>query len=569
MMAQTRGGAGGSAEPPGADPEHRVSRLVLEAFVSTADSISILEAVEDDSGRTVDFRMVFTNQAASPVTGYSPEFATGRTVSELFPASAEWLVALWSAAIRSGQPIVEEIELRPGQPGSPWIREQIVPLDGAVAITSHDITARKEAERELWHLAHHDPLTGLPNRTLAESRIERLVARGDCTVMFIDVDHFKSINDRLGHMAGDDMLAQVAGRLRSCMRNDDIVARFGGDEFVVCVSEDDPERSGPRLVEKIMDTMRYPFQIAGRNVTTTISIGVAHGRAGDSPTELLRHADAAVYRSKGDGRDRWTRFDDAMAQTLAAQDLDDAALRAAIDAHRIDYEPVPYVGLNDGRLHSLVMTACWEHPTLGRRTIGEYLTGSPDPNLVGRLDAELLRVEAAQVAATAADLPDGARIRFTLHGDLIDDVTVLELERRLSESGLRPQQWGLDVPSAVLGASGSIGRAALGIVGAIGVAVTLYGTPRSLVSDEDLATIGVRALQVDTGHSATGTIVDRRLRATVGSVAAFAGLLDLDLIVGNLAPDQDLRELTAMGVTVGHWPGAVHDAATLRPEGFR
>ncbi len=562
-MVWTRGAGEGPGDPP--DPG-RIARLVLEASTSTADAISILEELVDAEGRTTDFRMVFTNVAATQVTGFDPAEATGRTVRELFPDNADWLVALWSAAVRSGEPIVEEIELRPGQTGSPWIRQQIVPLDGAVAITSHDITARKEAERELWHLAHHDPLTGLPNRTLAESRIDRLVARSDCVVMFIDVDHFKTVNDRLGHLAGDEMLSQVAGRLRSCMRNDDLVARFGGDEFVVCVVED-PTDPGPRLVEKIMDSMRYPFHIAGRNITTTISIGIAHGRAGDSPSELLRRADAAVYRSKGRGRDRWTVFDEEMGDALAAQDLADQALRDALDGHRVEYRPVPFVHLSDGVLHSVVLSACWEHPALGRQDVHDYLAGTPDPGLVGRLDAELLRVDTETVVSTVATLAPGARVRFTLHGDLVDDVTVLELERRLADAGVRAVQWGLDVPSAVLGASGSVGRAALGLVGTMGVAVTLYGTPRSLVSDEDLSSIGVRALQINPRPIRGGTIVDRQLGATLSSVAAFARQLGIDLIVSDLSSSQDLATLSALGVTVVQGPDLEPNVSSQHPGG--
>jgi len=531
----------------GADAGDRIAQLALQTANSTFDAQSILEEVTSSDGVTIDFRFLFINDAAGRLIGREPAETIGRTARELFAAQADWLIALWSAGLRSGEPIVEEIELRPGQPNSPWIRQQIVPLDGAVAITSHDITARKRAERDLWHLAHHDPLTGLPNRTLAETRIDRMVAKQASVVMFIDVDHFKAINDRLGHLAGDEMLSQVAARLRSCTRTDDVVARFGGDEFVICANEPHPEEAGIRLAEKIIDTMRYPFVIRGRHLSLTISIGMAYGRPGRPATELLRCADAAVYSSKQRGRDRWTLFDDALGRELAVRDLDDDALRTALDQHAIDFEAIPFSFLENQLIHSVVLAANWDHPTLGRRRVADYLAGVPDPELVARLDAELQRVDVGRVNQIVSVLPPRARARFVLHGELIDDMAILELERALSDSGLPARRWGIDVPSSVLGASGSTGRAVLSVLASLGVGVTLYGTARSLITNEDLGALGVTALQMDSAGVGRTAVLEDHVAATLAGVSAFATKLELELLVAEVADSLSPLDLQAFG----------------------
>ncbi|MGH2873245.1 MAG: diguanylate cyclase domain-containing protein, partial [Solirubrobacteraceae bacterium] len=176
-----------------------------------------------------------------------------------------------------------------------------------------DITERRRSEAQLSHLAYHDVLTGLPNRTRVEQELDRSLARArragsSVALMFVDLDDFKGVNDRFGHAAGDRLLASVATRLRGALRDADVIARQGGDEFLVLVADlvDDPVRAADRVGAKLLDALCEPFVIAGAEVRTGASIGVSLYPDDAADTEaLMRHADAAMYRAKRDGGGRW------------------------------------------------------------------------------------------------------------------------------------------------------------------------------------------------------------------------------------------------------------------------
>lgn len=289
--------------PP--EVEHSLLRRAAEL---TLDALSILRAEIDAAGDVVDFRFAFVNAAAARIVGRDVDDILGRGLIELFGDTGEQLVQMWGAAMRSDTPLLEELELAASTADARWIRQQVVPLGDAVAVTSHDITARRRAEAELHRRALLDPLTELPNRIVADERIDWSVRRADVptVVLFIDLDRFKEVNDAMGHEAGDRLLRQVAERLRSCLRAEDLLARYGGDEFVVCIDGPTASADHDGVVDKLLDVLRRPFRVFGREVHVTASIGVAVAGPGDTgdAAALIRAADAAAYRAKRLGRDR-------------------------------------------------------------------------------------------------------------------------------------------------------------------------------------------------------------------------------------------------------------------------
>ncbi len=540
--------------PPSSSADDELVRdLVLRAATGTLDALSVLTAERDDAGEIVDFRMRFTNDAAAEVTGILPADALGRGVSELFPQRAAWLVALWASAIRSGEPLIEEIELR--RSGGPplWIRQQIVPLGDAVAITSHDITARKVAEQELRHRATHDPLTDLPNRTLAEERIARVVARGETLVMFADLDHFKSVNDQLGHVAGDELLVQAARRLRSCLRNEDLVARFGGDEFLVCISDPATVDDATSVATKVLDAMRYPFHLAGRSVTTTVSIGVARGRAGDDPAQLIRQADAAAYRSKRTGRNTWSLYDETDRRIQRMEEAEDDSLSRALLDGTVQHRLVPSLRLSDGSVHSAVLRPSWPHPLLGVRDVVDYAASAPVPERIGGLDRTAALIDPGLLGDVIAGLPSGAFLRIPLYGGPPEAELLRALEHLLVRVGADPHRVSLDLDPVALTSSGGPVREVLLDLASTGIGVVLRGLGDPNRWEVDPLQINLRAVEITEAHEAAGA-APRHRDAVVAGVVATAGRLGVDTLVASVESAEVLASMTELGVTAAGGP---------------
>ena len=181
-----------------------------------------------------------------------------------------------------------------------------------------DVTERKAAEAKIAHLAHYDPLTGLPNRTLFREQLEKelsFVRRGaQLAVLYLDLDHFKSINDTLGHPAGDELLKAVAERLRSCLRESDLIARLGGDEFAIVYTQLQHPKDAEVLAQRLRETVtNVAYDLNGHQTTTDVSIGIALSPAdGTEMDELVKHADLALYGAKAEGRANYRYFEPAM-----------------------------------------------------------------------------------------------------------------------------------------------------------------------------------------------------------------------------------------------------------------
>jgi diguanylate cyclase (GGDEF)-like protein len=538
-----------------------VRDLVLGAAASTLDALSVLTAETNAVGEIVDFRMRFTNAAAARVTGVPPEHAVGRTVGELFPQRAAWIVALWASAVRSGEPLIEEIELRRTDGPNQWIRQQIVPFGDAVAITSHEITSRKLAEQELRHRANHDALTELPNRSLALERIARSVGLGETLVIFADLDRFKAVNDQLGHTAGDELLVQAARRLRACLRSEDLVARFGGDEFLICISDPTTVGDVDSVAAKILDAMRYPFHLDGRSVTTTVSIGAALGRPGDDPAELIRRADAAAYRSKRSGRNSWTLYDEDVRREVDSTGLDDRALADALGSGSVEHRPTPAIRLDDGRIHSLLLTPSWPHPDHGVRAAADYAAATPASERIAELDRTTAWMDRSALAALAEALPVGAFARIPLYGSPPEVELLASLRMLFDHDELPANRFAIDVGPSALDAEQGPARAVLHQLAELGVGVVLRTLGAEPCWHLDLHEVGIRAVEFDPTPFAFDPS-DRRRDALVAATTVWADRLGLETIATGVDRASCISGLRELGVTAASGP-----AVTPEPGG--
>jgi diguanylate cyclase (GGDEF)-like protein len=286
------------------------------------DDFYIFAAVEDRTGRIVDFRFAYINPAAERRLHAQRENLLGRTLSEVRPVAISLgLIERYAEVVRSGVPSAEEVFLDDDRIHTTWLHVHAVKLGNGVAITSRDITERKRVTEHVSYLAQHDQLTGLANRTLLLSRLKAAITHAAAmqqrvAVFVVDLDNFKQINDSLGHMMGDRVLGIVAKRLLKAVRDTDTVARLGGDEFVIVMPSFKDLSDVERCAEKIVLAVDRPITIDGQQVGITISSGYSiYPDSGVNAEELIKNADMAMYAAKSEGRNGFRAYDSELIKS--------------------------------------------------------------------------------------------------------------------------------------------------------------------------------------------------------------------------------------------------------------
>lgn len=312
-----------------------------------------------------------------------------------------------------------------------------------VAFAKHASIALGDARtvNDAVHQALHDPLTKLPNRTLLLDRLGGALARAEpagteVAVLFCDLDQFKTVNDSLGHVAGDELLVAVGRRLLACVRPGDTAARFGGDEFAVLI-EDTHGVDLPRLAERILDALEKPFTIRGKEIFLSGSIGIATGAGGED--DLLRDADLAMYRAKRGGTGKHETFAPHMHASVVQRLELEAELKRAIIGNKLGTHYQPIVELQSGRLAGVEALVRWKHPTRGTMPPGEFIPIAEDTGAIVSLGRSVLFDACSTVARWQRERPDGTPLSLSVN------VSVLQLDQAgflddvreaLEESGL-------------------------------------------------------------------------------------------------------------------------------------
>ena len=346
-----------------------------------------------------------------------------------------------------------------------------------------DVTARRELQERLRRQALHDPLTLLPNRTQFQDRLAAAFDQPGNRVglCYLDLDRFKAVNDRLGHDVGDGLLVAVAGLLDRCVSTrGHLVARMGGDEFVILVDDPQPGEV-EEVAEIVLETLSCPVQVGVHRFDVSASIGVIECSVeAMTPAEVLKAADTTLYWAKSDGRNRWARFDpERNARDMTRYALS-ASLPAGLDHDEFVVEYQPIVGLADGRIRGVEALVRWEHPTLGRLGPDRFIDLAEETGAIVPLGRHVLHEACERAAEHHAAYPDdemfmsvNLAVRQTHEPDLVDDVA-----RILDKTGLPPHLLQLELTeSALLGPAGRPIEAisALAAMG-VRIAVDDFGT---------------------------------------------------------------------------------------------
>jgi diguanylate cyclase (GGDEF)-like protein/PAS domain S-box-containing protein len=425
--------------------------------VNSSDAVVVL----DEQGRIMREAPLF-----AALVGHPGSATLGRSLLDFaIPDDIDAARVLVNRANESPGRVVEgELRISGAQDRELWLGIRLRDLHGDPAVRAlvcnlHDITSRKEAEERLSHQALHDALTDLPNRILFLDRLEHALRRGGRTgqataVVYLDLDGFKDVNDRLGHAAGDRLLQEVASRLQVSVREADTVARLGGDEFAVLIEESArPMQEAEVVSERILQALSTPVDVGGRPMTVSASLGIAVSEPLATATSLVRDADVAMYHAKETGRARAVEFQPQMLQAAVARIEMEADLNGALEAGQFHLVYQPVVTLDTERVVGFEALLRWQHPTLGLVPPATFIPIAERSELINVIGRWVLAEACATVArwqlATPTDPP--ISIAVNLSGrQLASPDLVAEVAGVLAMTGLVPSSLTLEMTETAL-----------------------------------------------------------------------------------------------------------------------
>lgn len=364
-----------------------------------------------------DLRYVLINRAGEKHFGAPRDQLIGKSADEVWPKATADLIAEYDQNLlkSDGYLFLDEHRVNTPSNGHRFVTsKRLVIRDNAgepqyLLGVIDDVTERKRANERIAHLAHYDALTDLPNRVLFREHLEqslKWIRRGErLAVLYLDMDEFKSVNDTLGHPIGDELLKSVASRLRACIRETDIVSRLGGDEFAIIQTAIGEPTDVTDLANRISETLSEPFDVAGHQLATGTSIGIAMApHDGTDPDELLKNADLAMYGAKADGRGTYRFFEPGMDARVKARRALEFDLREAVMCGGFELHYQPLVNLQDNQVSGCEALVRWRHPKRGLISPVEFIPVAEETGLIIQIGEWVLRTACTEAATWPNDI---------------------------------------------------------------------------------------------------------------------------------------------------------------------
>ena len=526
--------------------ERQAQQTYAAASEASPDAFFVLRTVTDADGAIVDFMVEGSNSRAELFTGIANDVLRGQLLGDLLPYYR--LNGMYEDLVQvvTGQRVIEaEWQAHAGPAAGRWLQRQIVPVDGGAVAMVRDITERKLAEDRIRHMAHHDELTGLPNRSLIRDRLDQAVRSaqrngGHLALAFVDLDGFKLVNDGLGHNAGDELLKVVGSRMQSCLRRTDTLGRLGGDEFVILLPDagENPLALTP-VLEKIRQAVTEPVQIGDQAVRVSCSMGVVvYPRDGEDPKTLMMNADAAMYRAKDLGSNNFQFYTREMNASVEEKLVLLEGLRRALDATLADemadprgaeaggvvvhaeapaagspaagspaagspagrfyllYQPK--IDLRTGRMFGVEALIRWRHPEHGIVPPMRFIGLAEESGLIVGLGEWVVRTACRQTRLWSAAGLDPLTVSVNVSARQFEEKRLVErIAGALRDSALPPSQLELEVTESLLMRDLNQAVERMGELKAMGVSLSIddFGTGYSSLSA--LKSFPISTLKID------------------------------------------------------------------------
>ncbi len=475
-----------------ADGLMRSERIAADVFENAIEGIVVTDA---------NARILRVNPSFTRTTGYGAEEAIGQRPSLLksghhdeafyrgfwnaLTTKGEWQGEIWNRR-KNGEIYPERLNISSVRGTDGRIQNYVAIFD--------DITEHKRQEALITHQAQHDALTGLPNRLVFKDRLDQALvaarrAKGQLAVLFLDLDRFKQINDSLGHDAGDELLRQVARRLREAVRESDTVSRLGGDEFTLLLPQVDGAAGAGRVAAHVLESVRRPYRLGPRDLRVTTSIGVAIGpdHGGDAET-LMKHADTAMYHAKEQGRAGFRIYDAELGVRLDRQLRFSEELQRALEEGELRAYYQPQTSLDTGAMTGVEAVLRWQHPEKGLLGPRDFDGLADETGLMLPVGEWLLREACSQVARWLAEGRDLVLTVKVLPRQFHHEGLAASVGRILAESGLPPGRLELEIDESL----------------------AMHDVERTIAILRSLAALGVRLAIAEFGQGLHASVSDLR-----------------------------------------------------------
>ena len=534
-------------------------RQLSSAVEQTADAV----VITDRHGI-----VQYVNPAYEQVTGYSRQEVLGKNASVVKSGEhgKSFYEEMWRT-ILAGQ-VFRGTMVNRRKDGSLYYEEKTIsPLKEAggdivrFVSTGKDITQRLQSEERLRHLAHHDPLTGLPNRVLLQDRLKQAMLEADrserlVAALFLDLDRFKTINDTLGHQVGDALLKAVADRLATCLRVGDTVSRLGGDEFTVILANVAHVDDITRVAQKILDQFISPFRVGGRDLFVSASIGITlYPLDEKEPENLLKNADVAMYHAKEIGGNVFQFYTPALNARAARRLELETGLRHALERQEFILHYQPLVDMQTGRIRGMEALLRWQHPEFGLIPPLDFIPLAEETGLIIPIGEWVLKTACAQIKAWHDTGFPALQVAINLSSKQLRDKNLIAtVQQALEAAGLEPRYLDLELTESVLMQDMELAATILQELKTVGVYFSLddFGTGYSSLSY--LKRFPIDYLKIDRSFVRDIT-TDPVGAGLVKAIIAMANVLHIKVIAEGVETYEQLEFLRRHGcdITQGYF----------------